>query len=306
MLAAVALTVALTFDDLPSQALPRTEGCNALRWNRKLLSVLRRHRAPAIGFVNTAKDCDLEPVLNAWLDAGQDLGNHTFSHRDLNTTPIPEYEEDIIRGESPLREILARHGKTLRYFRYPMLHTGTSRETRDKVANFLRERHYIDAVVTLDNQDYLFAKAYARALDQHDTAEAKRIADSYVPYMESTLKFLEKRTVEVIGRPIPQILLLHMNALNADKLDDLLRMFERRGYRFITIDEALHDPAYALPDGYVGAKGLSWIHRWGVAKGMPVLLEPNPTSSFPSRGGTPAPSRSRPRLLLHRALRRTL
>jgi peptidoglycan/xylan/chitin deacetylase (PgdA/CDA1 family) len=275
MLAAVALTVALTFDDMPAVALPTTEGCNALEWNQKLLAALKRHHAPALGLVNTGKTCDLEPVLNAWLDGGHDLGNHTFSHRDLNSMPVADYEQDIIRGESPLRQILAARGKTLRYFRYPMLHTGATLQTRDAVAAFLRQRHYANAVVTLDNSDWVFANAYARALDRNDAAFARRVAKAYVPYMESTLTFLEKRTREIVGRPIAHILLLHMNALNADTLDGLLRMFERRGYRFITVDEALRDPAYALPDGYTGPKGISWIHRWGVAKGMPVKLEPD-------------------------------
>ena len=188
---------------------------------------------------------------------------------------VADYERDVIRGESPLRQLLAAHGKTLRYFRHPMLHTGTTLQTRDAIAAFLRERHYINAVVTLDNSDWIFANAYAHALERNDAALARRVTKAYVPYMESTLTFLEKRTREVVGRPIAHILLLHMNALNADMLDDLLRMFERRGYRFITVDEALRDPAYALPDGYAGPKGISWIHRWGVAKGMPVLLEPD-------------------------------
>ena len=239
---------------------------------------------PALGLVNTGKQCDLEPVLNAWLDAGQDLGNHTYSHRDLNSTPVAEYEDDIVRGESPLREILAAHGKALRYFRYPMLHTGTSRETRDTIASFLRQRHYVDAVVTLDNHDFVFANAYARALDRKDATLARRIADAYIPYMESTLTFLEKRTREVVGRPIAHILLLHMNALNADTLDALLKTFERRGYRFITVDEALRDPAYALLDGYVGANGLSWIHRYfffSIARrnANAIALSPSATAS---------------------------
>jgi peptidoglycan-N-acetylglucosamine deacetylase len=275
MLAAVALTVALTFDDIPGVALPNNEGCNALQWNQKLLGTLERHHAPALGLVNTGKRCDVVPALNAWLDAGHDLGNHTYSHRDLNTMPVADYEQDIIRGESPLRELLAAHGKKLRYFRFPMLHSGPTRQKRDAIADFLRRRHYINAVVTLDNQEWVFARAYATALDRKDAALAKRVAKAYIPYMESTLEFLEKRTQEVVGRPIAHILLLHMNALNADTLDDLLRMFERRGYRFITVDEALRDPAYALPDGYAGPKGVSWIHRWGVAKGMPIILEPD-------------------------------
>jgi hypothetical protein len=69
-----------------------------------------------------------------------------------------------------------------------------------------------------------------------------------------------------------------MNALNADRLDALLAMLERRGYRFIAVDEALRDPAYALPDGYVGPKGFSWIERWAAGKGMPMMVEPREPS----------------------------
>jgi peptidoglycan/xylan/chitin deacetylase (PgdA/CDA1 family) len=282
MLAAIALsfavasapqrTVALTFDDLPGVALPGH--CQALSWNQKLLATLHAHRAPALGLVVASNACELEPVLNAWLDAGHDLGNHTFSHRDLNSTPIAQYEEDIVRGEPQLRGVLAKRGKALRYFRYPMLHTGSSPKTKSAIAGFLRDRHYVVAPVTFDNQDFVFANAYVRALSRNDTGLANRVAAAYVPYMESVVEFLEKRSEDVVGRPIAHVLLLHMSALNADALDSLLRMFERRGYRFVTTDEALRDPAYSLPDAYIGRKGLSWIHRWGLAKGMPVIEEP--------------------------------
>src|SRR5258705_11514609 len=103
MFAAVALTVALTFDDMPAVALTKSEGCNALRWNQKLLATLERHHAPALGLVNSGKPCDLEPVLQAWLDAGHNLGNHTFSHRDLNAMPVADFEQPIIHGQSTLR-----------------------------------------------------------------------------------------------------------------------------------------------------------------------------------------------------------
>lgn len=78
----------------------------------------------------------------------------------------------------------------------------------------------------------------------------------------------------MIGHPIPHVLLLHMSSLNADHLDELLAMYERHGYRFVTIDEATRDPAYTMRDGYAGKTGLSWIHRWGVGKGMTVVSEP--------------------------------
>src|SRR5947208_10287524 len=110
MLAALLFSsaIALTFDDIPGSSIPGNRDC--LRWNQRLLTTLQKHRAPALGLVNTSKGCDLTPVLNAWLDAGHDLGNHTFSHPDLNAISLKEYEEDVISGESPLRELVEKHG----------------------------------------------------------------------------------------------------------------------------------------------------------------------------------------------------
>jgi len=280
MLAALLFSsaIALTFDDIPGSSIPQSGRCDeaeVLRWNKKLLENLRKHHAPALGLVNTGKACGLVPVLNGWLDAGYDLGNHTFSHPDLNAVSLADYEEDVIRGEWPLRELLAKHGRKLRYFRHPQLHTGDSPEVKEALASFLRKRHYTIAPVTLDSDEFVLAAVYKRALERGDKALAARVADAYVPWMNSVTAFYERRTKEVVGRDIPHILLLHMSALNADRLDALLQMFERRGYRFITVDEALRDPAYALPDGYTGTRGISWIHRWGVAKGMPIVWEPD-------------------------------
>ena len=69
------------------------------------------------------------------------------------------------------------------------------------------------------------------------------------------------------------MLLLHANELNADYFDDLVRMMRNRGYAFITLEEALKDKAYGLADAQT-TRGLSWIHRWMIAKGQPMRPEP--------------------------------
>lgn len=271
-------TVALTFDDIPGVALPGAPCGSAeqLVWNRKLLAKLHARRAPALGLVVASHACDsgLSGILNAWVDAGHDLGNHTWSHIDLNRRSVAEYQDNITRGEPPLRAAMARRGKTLKYFRHPFLHAGNTAAKKEAIDRFLRERGYTVAVVTFDNQEWVFAQRYAEALTKHDGKGARRIIEAYIDHMERTVAFFEKRAVAVVGRDIAHVMLLHMNALNADALDRLLAMMERRGYRFITMDEALKDPAYALPDTYVGREGVSWIHRWGVTKGMPVVREP--------------------------------
>jgi hypothetical protein len=104
----------------------------------------------------------------------------------------------------------------------------------------------------------------------------ERARREYVPYMESTVAFFEARAVEVVGREIPQILLLHANQLNADLMPDLLAMLRRRGYDFVTLEHALADEAYDLPEEYVGRNGLSWIHRWSRTKALAPKGEPEP------------------------------
>jgi hypothetical protein len=58
-------------------------------------------------------------------------------------------------------------------------------------------------------------------------------------------------------------------------MPDLLAMFRRRGYTFISLSDALKDEAYRTPENYIGTGGFSWIHRWSMTKGMPGKGEPN-------------------------------
>ena len=125
------------------------------------------------------------------------------------------------------------------------------------------------APVTIDNDEYVFAGAYDRSLARGDASLAARIAVAYVPYMESKVEFFERNSRDLFGREIPEILLVHANMLNAERFGDLASMFERRGYRFITLDRALEDEAYRSPDTFVGTGGITWIHRWALTRGMP-------------------------------------
>jgi len=61
---------------------------------------------------------------------------------------------------------------------------------------------------------------------------------------------------------------LHANALNADYFDELARMMKKRGYAFISLNEALRDEAYDSADTYTGAESLNWLARWAVTRGV--------------------------------------
>ena len=268
--------VAVTFDDLPA---PQGELEDMRRITSALLASLKRNGVPVTGFVNERKlyrhgEADERiNLLRAWLDAGEELGNHTFSHINLQSAPLADYEEDVVRGETVTRWLMQERGMKLRYFRHPFLFTGTTPEYKEGLAKFLAARGYTVAPVTLDNGDYIFADVYFKAKKRGDTETAKRVADAYVPYMETIFDFFERLSTETFGREVRQVLLVHANEINADRFDELAAMMKRRGYTFVTLGEALKDPAYSEPDALY-KNGVSWIHRWRKAKGLPQKWEP--------------------------------
>ncbi len=274
--------VALTFDDLPGFGLPG-QGCVAApveRATRQLLAALERSRAPAIGFVNEGVGCrglngpDIDHMLSLWIEAGHQLGNHTYSHPDINATALPDYIADIERGETILGEVLARHGNRLSFFRHPMLHTGADPATRAGLQEYLDRRGLRIAPVTIDNQEFVFARRYGLAIAAGDPERARRIADAYLEYMDDIFAFYESYSQRLLHREPAQVLLLHANLLNAQTLPALLDNLGDRGYVFVALEDALTDPAYDLEDGYVGPVGLSWLHRWALGAGLPVEAEP--------------------------------
>src|SRR6266550_7554494 len=272
------LEVAITFDDLPVISTLHDDKSLAEITN-KLLTTFKQSKAPIIGFVNETKlysNNQLDParvaLLKAWLDAGLELGNHSYSHHSLNSTPLADFEADVLRGETLTRGLMAQRQQQLRYFRHPFLHTGRSVETRDQFVSFLHSHGYTVAPVTIDNSDWIFARAYDNARDANDRPAMKQVADAYVPYMEATFAYFEKQSVKLFGREIKQVLLMHANAINADHFKDIVAMLQRRGYKFITLENALSDKAYASTDTYTGPGGISWLDRWAITRNEPATF----------------------------------
>jgi len=267
--------VAVTFDDLPVISVVHGDLESQRRITTTLLEGLRAHRVPAIGFVNERKlesQGTTEParvdLLRRWLDAGLELGNHTYGHPDLHCTPATEFEADVIRGEPVTRALLATRGMELRYFRHPFLHTGTDLATKCHVEEFLARHGYRVAPVTIYTEDYLFAAAYDRSNQRGDSRAARKVADAYVPYIESQFVYYERLSQRLLGYELPQTLVLHANTINAETIDGLVAMMKRRGYAFVPLERALADQAYAVADPYVGSEGISWLQRWALNRGL--------------------------------------
>jgi peptidoglycan-N-acetylglucosamine deacetylase len=275
--------IAITFDDLPGVSQHSTAAALDVI-NARLLATLRIARVPAVGFVNErGVDVDGErdarrAILKRWLDGHMELGNHTYSHADLNSVPPDQYQVDILKGEIVTRQLMAGRGQTLRWFRHPYTHTGPTAGIRAQIDGFLGAHRLTVAPFTIDTVDYAFAAVYERAIVAKDDASADKVMAAYLATTDDRLAFAESLARDTFERDIPQVLLIHVNRLNADVMPELLRRLRARGYAWIALGEALQDDAYRTRDDYVGQSGPSWLHRWRIALGKPDRLrdEPDP------------------------------
>ncbi|HZH44828.1 MAG TPA: polysaccharide deacetylase family protein [Lysobacter sp.] len=272
--------IAVTIDDLPWQSADSLAPDTLRARHAQLMRALRQAGVTGVGFVNEGRlerDGQLQPerlaMLRDWLDAGWELGNHTHGHVDLHAVGLDVYRADILRGERQLRPLLAARGQAPRWFRHPYLRSGRSAEDKAALTAFLAEHGYRIAPVTVDNSEWIWAQAYRRVLDGPDTPERaatlERLRRGYLPYMLNKVDYYEQQSQALLGYVVPQVWLMHANELNADTFAELVAGVQRRGYRVVTLEEALRDPAYARPDAYTGRFGPSWLHRWAMAEKKP-------------------------------------
>ncbi|PYX64090.1 MAG: polysaccharide deacetylase [Acidobacteria bacterium] len=276
--------VAVTVDDLPAGAANAMSAATITEMTSKLLAALRQQKVPAVGFVNEKKLYKFGEVderikaLGMWVDSGFELGNHTYSHSSLNRVGLQAWEDDVIQGESVTRLLLAQHNMKLRYFRHPYLDTGRDLETRRQAEAFLVARGYHIAPVTLDAWDWMYGGVYEDAKKRADVMLQQQLVKSYLEYTDAVFAYSEQLSKEIIGYEPKQILLLHGNQLEADHFNELAEVIRKRGYRFITLEDALSDQAYSLPDTFVGEEGTGWLDHWAITRGKP----PQGAPEFPA------------------------
>jgi len=283
-------TVALTFDDLPL-VLEASPGISTVaerlaetrRVNKAIMKALKKHHAWATAFVNEKKvqaDGNAEEgraILNEWIKSGYDLGNHTFSHADLNDISVQEFEREVVDGEASVKPLMNNAGRPLRYLRFPFNHSGATEGKHAEVADFLKQRGYEVATCTVENEDWVFAHAYKVMLERKDTDAAKRLRTAYIQFTAQELAYFGQLHQQIFGHELPQVMVLHANRLNADVIEQVLRVFEKARYRFVTLEQAQSDPAYLTLEKYPTVYGPMWGYRWARTLGVKVdgSREPN-------------------------------
>jgi len=234
--------IAITIDDLPLVASKMNTPANQQRSTERFNNIVQaftKYKVPVTGFVIAGAIAKGQwAFLQQFRQAGLMLGNHTYSHYNLNQMSAEKYIADIDRADKILAPILTEP----KYFRYPYLAEG-NKKTKQKVYDYLKEHHYIIAPVTIDSKDFAFNEMAYKVPFHSREAYIKKLKPRYLAYIwNQTLKAEKKAN----GQGARQILLIHANLINSYLLGDILDMYQKNGYKFISLTEALKNPAPAL------------------------------------------------------------
>ncbi|HXH68818.1 MAG TPA: M56 family metallopeptidase [Pyrinomonadaceae bacterium] len=254
---------------------------------RLVIAKLAQYKIPAIGFVLGGAVSDGEKfyparanILRLWRDAGLEIGIGGYKHIWFYDTPYEDYVANAEKNEKVVRQILAEKNLPLRYFSYPFLNNGKTAEDKEKFENWLMSRVLRSVKYTFDNQEWMYSYAYDMARKDNDVNTMNKIRAEFIDYMTKMLEHFEAYSQEMFKRDIAQTLVLTPSRLVADSADELFGMFQKRGYKFVSMNEAQADEAYQTEEKHVDSKsGISWFERWQMAQGKKLRDEPRVSAS---------------------------
>ena len=266
--------IAMTWDDLPAHsALP--PGVTRTEVAADLLKAFAEVKAQGFGFINgvhTEREPASTPVLKMWRDAGQPLGNHTWSHPNLANLTPEQFTAEIAQNEPMLKDLMG--DKDWRWLRYPFLSEGDTPEKRLAVRAWLAANHYKIASVTMSFGDYAFNEPYARCVAKGDQAA---IADLEKRFLDGAAAVADRSRAmakTLYGKDIPYVLLMHAGAFDARMAPRLFRLYQDKGFGFTTLAKAEKHPFYKTDVDPSLPPEPTTLDNALKAKGLPVPPDP--------------------------------
>jgi lysophospholipase L1-like esterase len=238
--------IAFTFDDLTAHA-PLPAGYTRVGIAERIIAALKAGGAPAMGFINGVQlqnEPASAPVLDKWRAAGLGLGNHGWSHANLDQLTDAQFLSELEKNEPILK---AKMGKAdWRWFRYPFLSEASADpERRARIRKLLADRGYKVAAVTMGFSDWAYNDTYARCLAKGDSDAILRMEHGWIGTASVQADRSREMARKLYGRDVPYVLLMHLGAFDARMMPRLIALYREKGYRFVSIAEAQRDPYYA-------------------------------------------------------------
>lgn len=232
--------IAITIDDLPFVGTTNNKPGNLQREHERFMNILNalvENKVPATGFViGGTIEKDQWQLLQQFHDEGFVIANHTQTHLNLNSSNAEKYIADIDRADKVLAPLMTEK----KFFRYPYLAEGKA-EKKEEVRRHLASKNYTIAPITVDSKDFKFN---ANILAIHWRSRPNYIGGikkQYLAYIWNQTLRAERHAEKKYGKEMPQILLIHANYLNSYSMNDILEMYRKNGYKFISLDQALNE-----------------------------------------------------------------
>lgn len=236
-------TIAITIDDLPFVGEYRNFHLNMM------IDALKEHQIPATGFIiGSEVRNDNWEILRKFRDAGLGLGNHTFTHINLNKVETKAYINDIKQADQLLLPVLTEP----KYFRYPYL-AMSSGEKRNKILCYLSKKNYHVAPITIDSKDFFFNQRLLSVPEVNRRHYLDELKPFYLDFIAQQTVQAEEHSHYNKKTDQAQILLIHANLLNAYVLPDIIRLYQEQGYTFVSLEDALKTfkESYQCPKTYL-------------------------------------------------------
>ncbi|MDR3443519.1 MAG: polysaccharide deacetylase family protein [Legionella sp.] len=228
--------IAITIDDLPFVASGTSTPANLKRTQDRFMALVKAlvdYQVPATGFIIGGAVAKNEwDLLETFRAQGFALGNHTYTHNNLGSMNTDKYIADVDRADVSLARVMTEP----KYFRYPYLSEGSGAK-KQKVLDYLAAHQYTIAPVTIDSKDYEFNAQFYRIPYRKRAQNLEQFKKRYLAYIWKQTLAAERRTKN--GQPVKQILLIHANLLNSLCLADVLELYKKNGYKFISLADAL-------------------------------------------------------------------
>lgn len=253
------IKLVITIDDLPfvSQA-PLSTTYKDYIYDR-ILEGLKKENIQALGFVtgNSLRIYD-HPYIKRFISEGHLIGNHTYSHLYYNMVDFKTYKNDILKCFDVLQTFNAKK----KYFRFPYLVEGNTKEKFDSVYSFLKVNSITPVPVSLPCFDYEYIKDFESAFRNKDSVKMKVIVKEYL----QTIKSIYLDRIELGRRKTKcnpsHITFFHMNLLNAYCITELLNLFKELNFVFSNVDVVLSEKEYMDPPVFTGHAGLTHFEKY--------------------------------------------
>lgn len=240
----IAQEIAITIDDAPRKDTKLFSGAER---TQTLIENLKKAKVPDVLIFVVTKQINENSInrIKAYEKAGFHLGNHSHDHFSANYEDLDIYLENITMAH----KILENFDNFVPFYRYPYLHHGNNRETRNRIKSHLQNLGYRIGYVTIDNYEWYMGSLLQNALTEGKEVDYEALKNVYITTLWETITFYDIIARQTLGRSPKHILLVHENDITALYIGELVEYIRSQGWKIISPQEAYADPiASIVPD----------------------------------------------------------